>query len=97
MNLDGFTFDQHRLERLNAQAMQSGRAIEQDGMIFDYFFQNVPNHRILLLYQFLSLLDRGAMAALFQAMINERLEQLERHLLGQPALMQLELRAYDNY
>ena len=46
---------------------------------------------ILLLDQFLGLLDGGAMAALFQAMIDERLEQLERHLLGQTALVQLQL------
>ena len=32
------------------------------------------------------------MAALFQAMIDERLEQLERHLLGKTALVQLQLR-----
>src|SRR6266436_1687189 len=66
-------------------------------MVFDDFFQNVPNHRVLLLYQLFSLLNGGAMPALFQAMIDERLEQLERHLLGQPALMQLQLRTYDDY
>ena len=60
-------------------------------MILDDFFENVPNHRVLLLDQFLGLLDGGAMAALFQAMIDERLEQLQRHLLGQTALVQLQL------
>jgi hypothetical protein len=48
---------------------------------------------ILLLHQFLGLLDGGAMAALFEAMIDERLEQLQRHLLGQTALVQLQLGA----
>ena len=60
-------------------------------MILDDFFENVPHHRILLLDQFLGLLDGGAMAALFQAMIDERLEQLERHLLGKTALVELQL------
>ena len=60
-------------------------------MILDDFFEDVPHHRVLLLDQFLGLLDGRAMAALFQAMIDERLEQLERHLLGQTALMQLQL------
>ena len=61
-------------------------------MVFDDLFQNVPNHRILLLHQFLGLLDGGAVAALFQAVIDERLEQFERHLLGKTALIQLQVR-----
>src|SRR5690349_6644581 len=62
-------------------------------MIFDDFLKDVPNHRILLLYEFFRLLDRGAMTALFQPVINERLEEFERHLLGKTALMQLQLGA----
>ena len=61
-------------------------------MVFDHLFQNVPNHRILLLHQFLGLLDGGAVAALFQAVIDERLEELERHLLGKTALVELQIR-----
>ena len=91
VQLDGLAFDQHRLERLDAEAVQRGRAVEQDGMILDDFFENVPNHRVLLLHQFLGLLDGGAMAALLEAMIDERLEQLERHLLRQAALVELQL------
>src|ERR1039458_8145773 len=60
-------------------------------MVLDDLFQNVPNHRILLLDEFLGLLDGGAVAALFEAMIDERFEQLERHLLGKKEKMQLEL------
>ena len=91
VNLDGLAFDQHRLERLNAEAVQRGSAVQQDRMILDDFFENVPNHRVLLLDQFLGLLDGGAMAALLEAVIDERLEQLERHLLGKTALVQLQL------
>ena len=83
VQLDRFAFHQHRLERLNAQAVQRGSAVQKNGMVLDDLFENVPNHRILLLDQFLGLLDGGAMAALFQAMIDERLEQFERHLLRQ--------------
>jgi len=61
-------------------------------MVLDDFFKNVPDHRILLLDQFFGLFDRGAMAALFQAMIDERLEQLERHFLRQATLVELQLR-----
>ena len=60
-------------------------------MILDDLFENVPNHRILLLDEFLRLLDGGAVAALFEPVIDERLEQLERHLLRKTALVQLQL------
>src|SRR5580693_7203620 len=65
-------------------------------MVLDDLFQNVPNHGILLLDQFFRLLDRGAVAALFEAMIDEWLEQLERHFLRQPALVELQLRPDDD-
>ena len=82
VDLDGLAFDEHRLKSLDTEAVQRGSAVEQDGVILDDFFEDVPNHRVLLLDQFLGLLDGGAMAALLQAVIDERLEQLERHLLG---------------
>ena len=90
MQLDGLAFDQHGLEGLNSQTVQRGSAVQQNGVILDDFFEDVPHHRVLLLDQFLGLLDGGAMAALFQAMIDERLEQLQRHLLGKSALVQLQ-------
>ena len=93
MDLDGLAFHQHRLERLNAQAVQRGSAVEQHRVVLDDFFQDVPNHRVLLLHHFLGLLDGGAVAALLQPVIDERLEQFERHLLRQAALVQLQLRA----
>ena len=83
VNLERFTFDQHGLESLNAEAVQRGSAVQQDRMILDDLFENVPNHGILLLDEFFRLLDGGAMAALFEPMIDERLEELERHLLRQ--------------
>ena len=92
MNLDGLAFHQHRLEGLNAQAVQGGGAVEQNGMVLDDLFEDVPHHRVLLFDQFLGLLDGGAVAALFEAVIDEGLEQLERHFLGQAALVQAQLR-----
>ena len=97
VNLDGLAFHQHRLKRLNAEAVQGGRAIQQNRMVLDDLFQNVPHHRVLLLHQFLGLLDGGAVAALFQAVIDERLEQLQRHLLGKAALMELQLRTHHDH
>ena len=96
VNLDRLAFDEYRLERLNAEAVQRGSAVEHDRVIFDDLFEDVPNHGILLLDEFLGLLDGGAMAALLEPVIDERLEELERHLLGKTALMELEVRADDD-
>ncbi len=91
VNLDRLAFHQHRLKGLNAQAVKGGSAVQHHGMIFNDFFQNVPNDRFLLLHHFLGLLDGGAVPGLFQPVIDKRLEQLQRHLLRQSALVQLEL------
>src|ERR1017187_4217016 len=61
-------------------------------LIFDDFFKDVPNHRLLHFHHFFRLLDGRALASLLQTVIDERLEQFERHLLRQPALVQLQLR-----
>src|SRR5678816_943325 len=77
--------------------MQGWGAVEHDRMVANDFLEDVPNHRVLLFYEFLGLLDRRAMAALLEAMVNEGLEQLERHLLGKTRLMELQLGAdHDN-
>src|SRR6266478_4352508 len=47
------------------------------------------NDGFLLLDHFLGLLDGGAVALCFELVVDERLEQLERHFLGQSALVQL--------
>ena len=93
VNLDGFAFNEHRLKGLNAQAVQRGSAVQQDGMVLDDFFKDVPDNRFLLLDHLFGLLDGGAVSRLFEPVIDERLEQLERHFLWQTALVQLQLRA----
>ena len=97
VDLDGLAFDQHRLERLNAEAVQRRGAVQQHRVVLDDFFKDVPHHRLLHLHHFLGLLDGGAVAGLLEAVIDERLEQLERHLLGQAALVQLQLGADDDH
>ena len=47
-------------------------------------------------HHFLGLLDGGAVAGGFQAVIDERLEKLERHFLRQTALVQLQFGADDD-
>src|SRR5581483_7475724 len=59
-------------------------------MVLDDFFKDVPHDGLLQLDHLLGLLDGVALPGLFEAMVDEGLEELERHLLGQAALMQLE-------
>ena len=96
MQLDRLAFDQHRLERLDAQAVQRRRAVQQHGMLADDLLEDVPHFRPFFLDHALGGLDGGRHAVELELRIDERLEQLERHLLRQAALVQLELRADDD-
>src|SRR5216684_2880667 len=93
VDADGFAFDENRFERLNAQTVKRRSAIEHYRMFADDVFQDVPHDGFLLLDHFLGLLDSGAVALGFELVIDEGLEELERHLLGQAALVKLQLRA----
>ena len=43
MDADGVAFDQHRLERLDAHAVQRRRPVEQHRMVADDLFEDVPD------------------------------------------------------
>src|SRR5476651_2875486 len=96
MKLDRLALDQHGFERLNAQTMQDRRAVEQHRMFADDRFENVPNFRLFLFDQLFGLFDRLAETLGLKTRIDERLEQFERHLLGQTALVQFEFRTDDD-
>src|ERR1041385_9123473 len=97
MDLDGLAFHQHRLKGLNAKAVQRWGAVQEHWMVFNDLFKDVPNNRFLLLHHFFGLLNGGAVPSLFQTVIDKWLEQFERHLLRQAALVQLEFRTYDDH
>jgi hypothetical protein len=88
MQLDRLALDQDRLERLDAKAMQGRRAVEQHGMLADHLVQNIPDLGTLFFDELLRLLHRGGQTLGVEPRIDERLEQFERHLLRQAALMQ---------
>ena len=96
VDADRLAFDQHRLERLDAETMQRRRAVEQHRMLADDLLEHVPHLGPLQLDHLLRLLDGGDEAALLELVVDERLEQLERHLLRQPALVQLQLGTDDD-
>src|SRR5882757_9240933 len=96
MQLNRLALDQQRLERLDAQAVQSRRAVEQHGMLADDFLENIPDLRTFPLDQPLCSLDGRSLATQLQLLENEGLEELQRHLLRQSALVQAQLRADHN-
>ena len=90
---DCLAFHQDRLERLDAQTVQGWRAVEHDGVVRDDLFEDVPDDGCAAVDHALGRLDVCRMLELDQALHHERLEQLEGHLLGNAALVDLELRA----
>src|SRR5210317_2404599 len=62
-------------------------------MLTNDFLEDIPDFRSFALHEALRRLDRGRFAAQLQLREDERLEELERHLLRQAALVQLERRA----
>ena len=65
-------------------------------MLANNFLKNVPNDRFLAFDHFAGLFDGCGMSVLFKLVVNERLEQLECHFLGQSALMQFQFRPDDD-
>ncbi len=97
MNLDRLALDQHRLEGLDAEAVQGRRAVEQHRVLVDDFLEHVPDlgdHRLDHLLGGLDVLHR---LALDQLGHDEWLEELQRHELGQAALVQPQARAGDDH
>ena len=67
MQLDRLAFDQHRLEGLDAQAVQRRRAVQQDRVLLDHLFEDVPDHRRAGFDFLLRRLDRRRDAHGFEA------------------------------
>src|SRR5690606_24941115 len=93
---DGLTLDEHGLEGLDAESVERRSAVEHHRVFGDDLVQDVPDLRLLLLDELLRALDRRHVPALFELRVNERLEELERHLLGKTALVKTQARADDD-
>ena len=96
VDLDRRPLDEHRHECLDAEAVQRGRAVQQDRVVLDDLFEDVPHLGADALHDALGALDVVGEALLDQLAHDERLEQLERHLLGQAALVELQVRPDDD-
>ena len=93
VDLDRLALDEHRLERLDAQAVERRRAVEQHRVLVDDLLEDVPDLRDHRVDHLLGRLDVLRGLALDEPGHDERLEQLERHELRQAALVQPQRRA----
>ena len=92
MQLQGAAFDQHRLKRLNAEAVQRRRAVEHDRAVLDDVFQSVPDLVLALINHLLGRLDVVRQTVFDELFHHERTEQLDCHFLRHATLIELELR-----
>ena len=93
MQLERAALNEDRLERLNAQTVQSRCAVEQHGVLLDDDLERVPNLGALLIDHLLCGLDVVCNAVLNELLHNEGAEQLNGHFLGNAALIDLKIRA----
>ena len=92
VQLDGAALNQHRLEGLDAETVQRGRAVEHYRAVLDHVFENVPNLGGRAFHHALGGLDVGRQGVYHQAVHDEGLEEFQGHALGKAALVHLELR-----
>ena len=90
VDLDRLALDEHRLEGLDAEAVKRWRPVQEHRVLLDDLFEHVPDLRARALDHPLRGLDVLRVLEVDEALHDERLEELERHLLGQAALAQLE-------
>ena len=97
VKLDSLAFNQDRLERLNTQTVKCWCAVQQHRVLADNLIEDVPNFLTFLFDPLLGLLQGHRKTLRIQTRVDERLEQFERHLLWQAALMQFQFRTgHDN-
>ena len=97
VNLDRVAFHQHRLEGLDAHAVQGRGTVEQDGVFLDDIVEDVPHPFVFSLKHLFSALDGIRQTHFLEATNDERLEQLECDFLGQAALVEGQFGADHDY
>jgi len=96
MQFDRLTLDQDRLKCLDAQSVQCRCTVQHDGMLFDNVLEDIPDARLQTLDHLLCRLDVVRGTVLYKLLHNERLEQLDRHLFRQAALIDLQFGSDDD-
>ena len=93
MDLDRASLNKDRIECLDAEPMQGRCPVQEHGVTLDHFLEHIPDLAPSTLDDPLGALDVRCVTMLDKLAHHERLEQFECHLLGQAALVQLEVGA----
>ena len=94
MQLNCLTLYQNGLKCLNTKSVKCRCTVQHYGMLLDHLFEDVPNLGVQSLHKLLCVLNVLADALCHQLLHNEGLEQLDGHLLGKTALIDLQLGTY---
>src|SRR5690606_2731415 len=97
VQLECLTLDKHGLKRLDTESVQRRRTVQQHRVFADHVSQDIPYLCGFALHHLLGSLDGCGKTTTLELAEDEGLEQLQRHLLGQTALVQLEGRAYHDH
>ena len=96
MELDRLALYKDRLKGLNAETVQRRRTVEHHRMFLDDLLQNIPDLTLLLFHHLFGALDIVREAVFHQFLHDKGLEKLDRHLLGETALINLQFRSDDD-
>ena len=91
VQVDSLALDQHRLKGLDGQTVQGRCTVEQHDAAVDDLFEDIPHKGGTAVDSALGALDVLDLAKLDRALHDEGLEELQRHGLGQTALVQQQL------
>ena len=97
MQLNSFTFNKFRLERLNTKTVKCRGTVQHNWVTLHYILKDIPNYRLTTVYNLLSTLYSLYNTALNELTNNEWLVKLCCHQLRQTALTHLQLWTNDNY
>ena len=97
VQLNGTAIHQLGFEGLNAETVQGWSTVQQDRVTVDHLLQHLHHFIVGPLNQLLGRLDVVNDVLADQAVDHEGLEQLDRHLLGQTALVHLQLRTHHDH
>src|SRR5215213_1402576 len=93
VDLDGLTLHEHRLESLNAEAVERRRAVQEHGVLLYDVFEDVPNLGTEPLDHLLGAADVRRQGPINEDLHHERLEELDGHQAWEAALVHLQARA----
>ena len=96
VNADGLPLHEHRLEGLDPQPVKRRGPVQEHRVVLDDVLEDLVDRRVFEFDELLGALHGLRVQPPLEFVDDERLEQLDRHLLGQPALVQPEFRTHDD-